>query len=97
MAYVDSDSTLKYDQLLQALVNSKLGAKALSLEEQRKRGLIAAALDTDAADGDQAVDSGGGSGSGSGAAVNPAVDIEFSNPVAEDSADDGKAEREDKI
>ena len=70
--FVDDDSTLKYDQVLQALVNNKLGAAALSLEEQRKRGLIAAALDTDPTNTTQAV-----------VADSSETDIEFANPVAE--------------
>ena len=38
--YVDETSTIRYTDLLQGLVNARLGAKALSLEEQVARGLI---------------------------------------------------------
>eukprot|EP01052_Picozoa_sp_SAG31_P016193 SAG31_NODE_1064_length_10098_cov_3.617462_6_plen_948_part_00 len=74
--YVDEDSTLKYDHVLQALVNNKLGASALSLEEQRKRGLIAKALDRNL----QPV-----SGDPPANADNPPDgEVEFSNPVAKE-------------
>ena len=54
--------------MLQAMVNNKMGGKSLSLEEQRKRGLIAAAFDGK----DEEAGPGGG---------NDEESIEFSNPV----------------
>ena len=38
--YKNEDSELKYDAMLQAMVCNKLGAEALSLEEQRERGVL---------------------------------------------------------
>ena len=37
--YVDTNSTLRYNQVLQALVNVKMGKEALSLEDQLARGV----------------------------------------------------------
>ena len=38
--FVNEDSELQYDHLLQGLVCNKLGAAAVSLDEQRERGLL---------------------------------------------------------
>ena len=38
--YIDSESTIRYTDLLQSMVNAKLGHEALSLEQQVERGLV---------------------------------------------------------